>query len=148
MLALERLVEKWPFSAGEGGEGVVRLLRPPLATGLWQLRFFFSYSVSIYLYKVKSLATSDAIDDKSIVKTSASVECVSRTDTNPPFAFDISPFTASPGAASPQKGTRHIRNQSTPACKIWRVSARGLSRNRWRKSEQKHTVKQIHRSSL
>jgi len=26
---------------------------------------------------------------------------------------------------------RHIRNQSTPACKLWRESARGLSRNRW-----------------
>jgi len=41
------------------------------------------------------------------------------------------------GAANPQKGRRHIRNQSMPACKIWRESARGLSRNRWQKNEQK-----------
>ena len=57
-------------------------------------------------------------------------KCVSRTDTNPPFAFDISPLFRLPGAANPQKGRRHIRNQITPACKIWRESARGLSRNR------------------
>ena len=31
----------------------------------------------------------------------------------------ISPFFRPPGAANPQKGRRHIRNQSTPACKIW-----------------------------
>ena len=41
----------------------------------------------------------------------------------------ISPFFPPPGAANPQKG-RHIRNQSTPACKLCRDSARGLSRNR------------------
>ena len=31
----------------------------------------------------------------------------------------ISPFFRQPGAANPQKGNRHIRNQSTPECKIW-----------------------------
>ena len=40
-------------------------------------------------------------------------------------------FFRPPGAANPQKERRHIRNQGTPACKIWRESARGLSRNRW-----------------
>ena len=64
-------------------------------------------------------------------------KCVSRTDTNPPFAFDISTFFRPSGAANPQKGRKHIRNQSTPACKIWRESTRGLSRNRWQKSKQK-----------
>jgi len=44
----------------------------------------------------------------------------------------ISSFFRPPGAANPQKGRRHIRNQSTAACKLWRESARGLSRNRWR----------------
>jgi len=48
----------------------------------------------------------------------------------------ISPFFRPPGAANPQKGRRHIRNQSTPACKIWRELAHGLSRNRWQKNEQ------------
>ena len=44
----------------------------------------------------------------------------------------ISPFFPPAGAANPQKGRRHIRkNQSTPACKLWRESALGLSRNRW-----------------
>jgi len=43
----------------------------------------------------------------------------------------ICPFFRPPGAANPQKGRRHIRNQSTPACKIWRELARGLLRNRW-----------------
>jgi len=46
-------------------------------------------------------------------------------------------FSAPPGSANPQKGRRHIGNQSTPAYKIWLESARGLSRNRWQKSEQK-----------
>jgi len=43
----------------------------------------------------------------------------------------ICPFFRPPGAADPQKGRRHIRNQSTPACELWRESARGLSRNLW-----------------
>jgi len=43
----------------------------------------------------------------------------------------IYPFFRPPGAANPPKGRRHIRNQSTPACKIWLESTRGLSRNRW-----------------
>ena len=42
----------------------------------------------------------------------------------------ICPFFRPPGAVNPQKGRRHIRNQSTPACELWRESARGLSRNR------------------
>ena len=62
----------------------------------------------------------------------------------------ISPFFRPPGAANPQKGRRHIRNQSTLACELWRESARGLSRNRWRTHIQtnKHTVNQIPRPSL
>ena len=60
----------------------------------------------------------------------------------------ISPFFRPPGAANPQKGRRHIRNQSTPACELWRESARGLSRNRWPNKPKKHTVKQIPRPSL
>jgi len=32
----------------------------------------------------------------------------------------ISSFFRPPGAANPQKRRRHIRNQSTPACKLWR----------------------------
>jgi len=43
----------------------------------------------------------------------------------------ISLFFRPAGVAKPQKGRRHTRNQSTPACKLWRESARGLSRNRW-----------------
>jgi len=43
----------------------------------------------------------------------------------------IAPFFRPPGDANPQKRRRHIRNQSTPACELWRESARGLSRNRW-----------------
>jgi len=43
----------------------------------------------------------------------------------------IFPFFRPPGAANPQKGRRHIRNQNAPACKTWLESARGLSRNRW-----------------
>ena len=38
----------------------------------------------------------------------------------------ICPFFRPPGAVNPQKGRRHIRNQSTPACELWRESARGL----------------------
>ena len=62
----------------------------------------------------------------------------------------IAPFFRPSGDASSQKGRRHIRNNSTPACRIWRESARGLSRNRWQKSEQKnkHAVKLIPRPSL
>jgi len=48
----------------------------------------------------------------------------------------ISPFFRPPGAANPQKGRSHIRNQSTPACKIWCELACGLSRNHWQKNEQ------------
>jgi len=43
----------------------------------------------------------------------------------------ISLFPPFPGAAKPKKKRRHIRNQSTPACKLWRESACGLSRNHW-----------------
>jgi len=55
----------------------------------------------------------------------------------------ISPFFRPPGGANPQKG-------STRTCKLWRESARGLSRNRWpnKKQNKKHTVKQIPRPSL
>ena len=55
----------------------------------------------------------------------------------------ICPFFRPPGAANPQKGRRHIRNQSTPACKIWRELARGLSRNRSQKTNKTAKVKQI-----
>jgi len=55
------------------------------------------------------------------------------------------PFSA-PGAANPQKGRRHIRKQSTPACKIWRESARGLSINRWPKKKQKRTYSKTNTS--
>ena len=48
----------------------------------------------------------------------------------------ICPFFRLPGAANHQKGRRHIRNQSTPVCELWRESARGLSRNRWRTNKQ------------
>jgi len=48
----------------------------------------------------------------------------------------IFPFFHPPGAANPQKRRKHIRNQSTHACKIWRELARGLLRNRWQKNEQ------------
>ena len=44
--------------------------------------------------------------------------------------ISFAPFFRPSGAANPQKGRRHIRNQSTPACELWRESARGLSRNR------------------
>ena len=43
----------------------------------------------------------------------------------------ISPFFRPQEAANPRKGRKHIRNESTPARKLWRKSARGLSRNRW-----------------
>ena len=43
----------------------------------------------------------------------------------------IFPFFRPPGAANPQQGRRHIQNQSTPACKLWRELTGGLSRNRW-----------------
>jgi len=56
-------------------------------------------------------------------------------------------FFRPPGAANPQKGRRHVSTQATPACKIWRESARGLPRNRW-PNKKKHTVKQIPRPSL
>ena len=55
-------------------------------------------------------------------------------------------FFRPPGAAKPQNGRRHIRNQYTSACKLWHESARGLSRNRW--PNKKNTVKLIHRPSL
>jgi len=64
--------------------------------------------------------------------------------------ISFAPFSAA-GAANPQNGRRHIRNQSTPACELWRESAGGLSRNRWpnkQKKTKKHTVKQIPRLSL
>ena len=62
-------------------------------------------------------------------------------------------FFRPPEAANPQKGRRHVRTQATPACKIWRESARGLLRNRWpnkqkKQKTKKHTVKQIPRPSL
>ena len=67
-----------------------------------------------------------------IIIISASVELTQTRHSHLTF-----PLVRPPGAANPQKGRRHIRNQSTPACKIWRESARGLTRNRWQKSEQK-----------
>ena len=51
-------------------------------------------------------------------------------------------FFRPPGVANPQKGRRHIRNQSTPACELWHESARGLSRNRW-PNKQKNKQKNI-----
>ena len=42
----------------------------------------------------------------------------------------ISPLFRPPGAANPQKGRRHIRNQSTPPCKIWCGSVHALLRYR------------------
>jgi len=42
----------------------------------------------------------------------------------------ISPFFRPSGATNPHKERRDIRNQNTPACKLWRERARGLSRNR------------------
>ena len=45
-------------------------------------------------------------------------------------------FFRPPEAANPQKGRRHVLTQATPACKIWRESARGLSRNHWRTNKQ------------
>jgi len=50
------------------------------------------------------------------------------------------------GAANPQKGRRHVLAQATPACKIWRESARGLSRNRWRTN--KHTYSKTNTSRV
>jgi len=52
------------------------------------------------------------------------------------MSFPLFPLPP-PGTANTQKGRIHIRNQSTPACKLWRESARVLSRNRWQKSEQR-----------
>ena len=66
--------------------------------------------------------------------TSASVELTQTRHSHLTFP----PPPCGGGVANPQKGRRHIRNQSMPACKIWRESARGLSRNRWQKSEQKN----------
>jgi len=48
------------------------------------------------------------------------------------------PFSAPGGPLTPNRG-EDIRNQSTPACKIWRESARGSSRNRWQKTYKKQT---------
>jgi len=59
------------------------------------------------------------------ITASASVELTQTRHSHSTF-----PSPPLPGAANPQKGRRHIRKQSTPACKIWRESARGLSRNR------------------
>jgi len=53
--------------------------------------------------------------------------------------ISFSPFFRPPGAANPQKGRRHIRNQCTPACKLWRESARGLLRNRWPNKKNRKT---------
>jgi len=60
-------------------------------------------------------------------------------ETIPIFWVFNSPYTRPEGPMDPRGGSgtladivpRHIRNQSTPACKLWRESARGLSRNRW-----------------
>jgi len=52
-------------------------------------------------------------------------------------------ISPSPRAANSQKGSRHIRSQSTPACKLSRESTRRLSRNRWpNKKKQKKQVRQ------
>jgi len=55
--------------------------------------------------------------------------------------ISFAPFSAHRGPPTPQKGRRHIRNQSTPACELWRKSACGLSRNRW-PNKQKKQVRQ------
>ena len=58
------------------------------------------------------------------------IEMVAVLCTNgpPPCHF---PTFCPQGVADPQKGRRHVPTQATPACKIWRESARGLLRNRW-----------------
>jgi len=48
----------------------------------------------------------------------------------------ISPFFRSPGAANYQKGRRHVPNQSTPACKIWRELPAGCREIVDKKNEQ------------
>ena len=63
----------------------------------------------------------------------------------PPCHF---PSFCPQGVADPQKTRRHVSTQATPACKIWRESARGLLRNRWPNKQKKHTVEQIPRPSL
>ena len=58
-------------------------------------------------------------------------------------------FFRPPGAANPQKGRRrrHVPTQATPACKIWRESARGLLRNRWpNKQKNKKTYSKTNTS--
>ena len=56
-------------------------------------------------------------------------------------------FFRPPGAANPQKGRRHVPTQATPACKIWRESARGLLRNRWpNKQKDKKTYSKTNTS--
>jgi len=66
-----------------------------------------------------------------------SVHTLLRYRSKPPKCIDshsndnfIAPFFGPPGAANPQKGRRHIRNQSTSACKLcyqWNVGG-GLPR--------------------
>ena len=51
---------------------------------------------------------------------------------SPLTLISFPPFSAPLGALTPKRGG-DIRNQSTPACKLWLESARGLSRNRWQK---------------
>ena len=53
----------------------------------------------------------------------------------------IFPFFRPPGAANPQKGRSLVPTQATPACELWRESARGLLRNRW-PNNKKQTNKQ------
>ena len=65
-----------------------------------------------------------------------------------PIVTKISFPPSPPGAANPQKGRRHTRNQNTPACKHWRESARGLSRNRWPNKKNRKTYSKTNTSSF
>ena len=60
----------------------------------------------------------------------------------------ISPFFRLPGAANPQKGRRHIRNQITPHAKLgvnWPAGCREIVDKKTNKTAK---VKQIPRPSL
>ena len=46
-------------------------------------------------------------------------------------------FFRLPGAANPQKGRSDVPTQATPACELWRESARWLLRNRWPNKKNK-----------
>jgi len=65
---------------------------------------------------------------------------------NSPLTPVVTKISLPPGDANPQKGRRHIRNRSTPACKLWRESARGLSRNHWPNKKNKKTYSKTNTS--